>query len=113
MAQRQGILGKPVRNPLTGEIYADGVIPASAITPFAQKVLADLPEPTQPGTSEQLRVAAAPRRLQRQVRRQGRSLVQRRGLPALRPRQPPQADNFEPPPIPGDDRQPGNGSSTS
>ena len=27
-----GILGKPIFNPLTGETYADGVIPASAIT---------------------------------------------------------------------------------
>lgn len=44
--QRQGLLGIPVRNPLTGDVYTDGVIPQSAITPFAKKVLADLPTPT-------------------------------------------------------------------
>ena len=46
---RAGNLGKPIFNPLTGETYANGVIPASAITPFAKKVLADLPAPTRPG----------------------------------------------------------------
>ena len=49
--QRQGILGKPIQNPLTGELYANGVIPASAITPFARQVLADLPAPTTGGIS--------------------------------------------------------------
>jgi hypothetical protein len=51
LAQREGNLAKPIQNPLTGEIYADGVIPASAITAFAKKVLADLPAPTLPGIS--------------------------------------------------------------
>ena len=46
---RAGNLGKPIFNPLTGETYANGVIPASAITPFAKKVLAGLPLPTRPG----------------------------------------------------------------
>jgi len=50
-AQRLGNMGKPVMNPLTGELYADGVIPASAITPFAAKVLAGLPAPTRAGIS--------------------------------------------------------------
>ncbi len=48
MDQRKGILGKAVRNPFTGETYANGV-PESSITPFAKKVLADLPAPTRPG----------------------------------------------------------------
>src|SRR6266545_3519659 len=43
MDQRAGNLGKPIQNPFTGEIYANGVVPQSAITPFAQKVLAGLP----------------------------------------------------------------------
>ncbi len=51
IAQREGTLGKPIQNPLTGEIYANGVIPSGAITAFAKKVLADLPAPTAPGTS--------------------------------------------------------------
>jgi hypothetical protein len=45
LEQRSGALGVPVRNPLTGELYPDGVIPQSAITPFAKKVLGDLPAP--------------------------------------------------------------------
>ena len=46
LAQRGGNIGIPVRNPVTGDIYTDGVVPASAITPFAKKVLGDLPTPT-------------------------------------------------------------------
>ncbi|MBL8215428.1 MAG: TonB-dependent receptor, partial [Bryobacterales bacterium] len=48
MDQRAGRFGVPVRNPLTGEVFADGVIPASQITPFARRVLADLPAPIRP-----------------------------------------------------------------
>ena len=42
---RQGRLGVPITNPLTGAVYSDGVVPASQITPFARKVLGDLPDP--------------------------------------------------------------------
>jgi len=49
MAQRQGILGVTVRNPLTGEVYPAGTpIPMTA---FARKVLNDLPAPTSSGTA--------------------------------------------------------------
>ena len=42
--ERRGILGVPVRNPLTGETYPAGTpIPMTA---FAQQVLAGLPDPT-------------------------------------------------------------------
>jgi hypothetical protein len=42
--QRQGMLGVPVRNPITGETYAAGTpIP---MTPFARKVLTELPSPS-------------------------------------------------------------------
>ncbi len=51
LAQRQGILGRAVQNPLTGDVYADGTIPANAMTPFARQVLADLPAPTRTGIS--------------------------------------------------------------
>src|SRR5690606_10178741 len=51
LEQRQGSLGKPVVNPFTGEVYADGVVPQAAITPFAARVLAGLPAPTREGTS--------------------------------------------------------------
>src|SRR3982750_2174544 len=50
-AMRAGNLGKPIFNPLTGETYANGVIPASAITSFAKQVLAGLPSPTTSGLS--------------------------------------------------------------
>ena len=50
MDQRNGILGKAIRNPLTGETYPNG-IPSTAITAFAKKTLADLPAPTRPGTA--------------------------------------------------------------
>src|SRR6188508_2418869 len=51
MAQRQGVMGKPVRNPVTNELYADGVVPQSAITNFARQVLAGLPAPTRAGVA--------------------------------------------------------------
>jgi hypothetical protein len=44
MAQRQGILAVAVRNPLTGEAYPAGT--AIPMTPFARKVLTELPQPT-------------------------------------------------------------------
>jgi hypothetical protein len=49
--QRQGVLGRAIQNPITGERYENGVIPASAITPFARHVLADLPAPIRGGIS--------------------------------------------------------------
>ncbi len=50
-AQRSGSLGVPVRNPFTGELYANGVIPPSAIIPYASGVLAALPANTSPGAA--------------------------------------------------------------
>jgi hypothetical protein len=44
----------PLQNPITGQIYANGIIPASDQTPFAKAVLAALPAPNNgalPGTS--------------------------------------------------------------
>jgi hypothetical protein len=47
---RRGVFSVPVRNPLTGEIFpANTPIPAAKMTPFAVKVLSDLPAPTGPG----------------------------------------------------------------
>jgi hypothetical protein len=49
---RAGILPVAVVNPLTGALYpANAPIPASAITPFAQKVLSQLPVPNANGAS--------------------------------------------------------------
>lgn len=42
-AERQGILGVPVRNPISGETYAAGT--AIPMTPFARQVLSSLPDP--------------------------------------------------------------------
>ena len=83
MAQRQGIIGKPVRNPLTGEIYADGVVPQSRSRSFARAGAGGLPAPTRAGIVQQLRLAAAPPGLQRQVRRQGRSHSSARAMTAF------------------------------
>src|SRR3954469_12815002 len=47
-AQKAGSFGVPIRNPLTGLIYTNGIVPSSAITPFAQAALAALPDPNQP-----------------------------------------------------------------
>lgn len=52
--QRKGVFSGPIRNPFTGEIYADGKIPATAMTRFATEVLAALPEPTSSGMSNNL-----------------------------------------------------------
>ncbi|HEY0163266.1 MAG TPA: carboxypeptidase regulatory-like domain-containing protein [Edaphobacter sp.] len=50
--QRAGnFAGIALRNPITGENYANGIIPASAVTPFARAVLDALPLPTLPGIS--------------------------------------------------------------
>lgn len=49
LAQRRGILSVNVRNPFTNQIYAAGTqIP---LTSFAQKVLSELPAPTNAGTA--------------------------------------------------------------
>ena len=60
-----------------------------AITPFARQVLAGLPAPTRAGISNNFDTPAAPPGLQRQVRRQGRSAVQRgdQRVRALQPSQ--------------------------
>ena len=107
MAQRQGIMGKPVMNPLTGELYADGVVPASAITPFARQVLAGLPEPTRPGISNNY--DTLPRRedfndkfdikFDYQVRASTSAFVRFSNRDVT---------NFEPPPLPGDTGSPSN-----
>ena len=47
--QRQGILGMPIRNPYSGDVYSDGVIPQTQITRFAREVLAGLPAPNRAG----------------------------------------------------------------
>ncbi len=44
MAQRGGVLAVDVRNPFTGEVYPAGT--AIPMTPFARKVLNDLPAPS-------------------------------------------------------------------
>ena len=106
-AQRQGILGRPILNPLTGELYANGVVPASAITPFARQVLAGLPDPTLPGTSNNF--DSLPRRQDYndkydiKVDHQFSTRMTAFGRWSYR-----KVDNFEPPPIPGETGSPSN-----
>ena len=54
MAQRSGVLSVDIRNPLTGDMYPAGTpIP---MTPFARKVLNDLPAPTNSATANNLQI---------------------------------------------------------
>jgi hypothetical protein len=107
MAQRNGELGTSVRNPITGETFANGVVPASAITPFARKVLAGLPEPTRPGTSNNF--DSLPRRqdyndkVDVKVDQQFSPAMS--GFVRFSHRK---VNNFEPPPIPGETSSPAN-----
>src|SRR5205085_12517484 len=41
----------PIKNPYTGIIYSDGVVPTGQISAFAKKVFGQLPDPTTPGFS--------------------------------------------------------------
>src|SRR5687767_14740773 len=58
--ERDGILGVQIVNPLTGRSYPDGRIPLSDMTPFARKVLSELPANNRAGTSQNFE--ALPRR---------------------------------------------------
>jgi len=51
LAQRQGQLGIRVMNPLTGQLFSDGNIPASQISAFAKRVMSDLPVPNNAGSN--------------------------------------------------------------
>jgi hypothetical protein len=107
LEQRQGILGRPIQNPLTGEVYANGVIPASAITPFARQVLAGLPDPTRPGIANNF--DSLPRRedfndkFDVKVDHQFSTRMTAFGRFSHR-----KLNNFEPPPIPGETGSPSN-----
>ena len=106
-AQRQGIMGKPITNPLTGEVYANGVIPQSAITPFAAKVLAGLPLPTADGTSNNF--DTLPRRQEYNDKFDIKIDQQvRPGTTAFVRFSHRKVDNFEPPSLPGETGSPAN-----
>jgi hypothetical protein len=107
LAQRQGNLGIPITNPLTGEVYANGIVPQSAITPFAREVLAGLPAPTRDGTSNNF--DSLPRR-QDYNDKFDVKFDQRFGgaTTAFLRVSHRKVDNFEPPPIPGETSSPAN-----
>jgi hypothetical protein len=46
---KAGRFGVPVKNPLTGTLYSNGVVPVSDMIPFARAVLAQTPDPNVPG----------------------------------------------------------------
>jgi outer membrane receptor protein involved in Fe transport len=52
--QRNGIFSSstPIKNPYTGDVYANGIIPASAITNFGRTVFAALPAPNLTGNTQ-------------------------------------------------------------
>jgi hypothetical protein len=106
-AMRAGNLGKAILNPLTGETYANGVIPASAITPFAKKVLAGLPAPTRAGIANNF--DSLPEGTNRnnkfdvKIDHQFSTRMTAFGRVSHR-----KANNFEPSPIPGETGSPSN-----
>lgn len=51
VAEKNGNLGIAVRNPVTGTVYSNGVVPQSDISNWAREVLAGLPDPNLPGTA--------------------------------------------------------------
>ena len=51
LAQRQGNFGIPVKNPYTGEMYNNGIIPPTALTQFGLTVLSQLPLPNLAGNT--------------------------------------------------------------
>jgi hypothetical protein len=107
LAQRAGNLGRPIANPITGEVYANGVIPASAITPFAKKVLAGLPEPTLPGIANNFDSLpeATNRNNKFDVKIDHQFSTRMTAFARVSHRK---ANNFEPPPIPGETGSPSN-----
>jgi Carboxypeptidase regulatory-like domain/TonB-dependent Receptor Plug Domain/TonB dependent receptor len=106
-AMRAGNLGKAIFNPLTGETYATGVIPATAITSFAKKVLAGLPAPTRAGISNNF--DSLPEGTNRnnkfdvKIDHQFSTRMTAFGRVSHR-----KANNFEPSPIPGETGSPSN-----
>lgn len=107
LAQRQGVLGKPIQNPITGEVYADGVIPPGAITAFAQKVLSGLPAPTRAGISNNF--DSLPRR--QDFNNKWDAKVDHQfapGMTAFVRVSHRRVNNFEPSPIPGETGSPSN-----
>jgi hypothetical protein len=106
-AMRAGNLGKPIFNPLTGETYANGVIPSSAITPFAKKVLAGLPSPTRPGLANNFDSLpeATNRNNKFDVKIDHTFSTRMTAFGRVSHRK---ANNFEPSPIPGETGSPSN-----
>ena len=78
-AMRAGNLGKPIFNPLTGETYADGVIPGERDHALREEGAGRPAGADARRHRQQLRLAARRHQPQQQVRRQDRSPVQHRG----------------------------------
>jgi len=51
MDLRQGKIGRGFVDPITGVTYSDGVLPAFRISPFARKVMDELPAPNSTGSN--------------------------------------------------------------
>ena len=73
-----GNFGTAIKNRYTGAVYADGVVPASAISPFARAVLERLPDPNVTPFEQQLQLAAARLHQRRQGRLEDRLLSRTR-----------------------------------
>ena len=105
---RAGNLGKPIFNPLTGETYADGVIPASAITLVREEGPGRAAEPdarrASPTTSTRCPKATnRNNKFDVKIDHQFSTRMTAFGRVSHR-----KANNFEPPPIPGETGSPSN-----
>jgi hypothetical protein len=104
---RAGNMGTPIKNPYTGEVYADGVIPQSAMTDFARKVMVGIPLPTRAGLSNNYDT------LPRQQTYNDKFDIKfdqqiNEGTTAFVRVSHRKVNNFEPPSIPGDVSSPAN-----
>jgi outer membrane receptor protein involved in Fe transport len=53
--ERNGIFSVPIRNPQTGQLFADNTIPQELIDPIARQIIALLPTPNTTGTNNFIR----------------------------------------------------------
>jgi len=106
--QRAGVLPVTVANPLTGAVYPAGAaIPATAISPFARKVLDDLPQPNVDGAFTYVNVIRQTTRSDKMdVKLDGQINSRNTAFVRVSHRK---MNNFTPPDIPGPSGGSGNG----
>ncbi len=96
LTDRAGVLPVAVVNPLTGKVYpANTPIPSADISPFAQKVLSDLPQPTGTGRSNNFQQLSLSRNYNDKFDGRIDGQINDR-MTAVRPRQPAEGQHLRP-----------------